>query len=43
MSSTHYDVVVFGAAPGSGVAAIHAARLGKSVAVMEKQYGEASA
>lgn len=38
MSSTHYDVVVLGAGPGGYVAAIRAAQLGKSVAVIEKQY-----
>ncbi len=36
--STHYDVVVLGAGPGGYVAAIRAAQLGKSVAVIEKQY-----
>lgn len=34
----HYDVVVLGAGPGGYVAAIRAAQLGKSVAVIEKQY-----
>ncbi|HKJ11155.1 MAG TPA: dihydrolipoyl dehydrogenase [Ornithinimicrobium sp.] len=34
----HYDVVVLGAGPGGYVAAIRAAQLGKSVAVVEKQY-----
>ncbi|MCS5721685.1 dihydrolipoyl dehydrogenase [Herbiconiux sp. CPCC 203407] len=39
MSSTsHVDVVVLGAGPGGYVAAIRAAQLGKSVAVIEKQY-----
>ncbi|GHB28768.1 MULTISPECIES: dihydrolipoyl dehydrogenase [Streptomyces] len=38
MSSTHYDVAVLGAGPGGYVAAIRAAQLGKSVAVIEKQY-----
>ncbi|WP_328897808.1 dihydrolipoyl dehydrogenase [Streptomyces sp. NBC_00236] len=38
MSSTHFDVVVLGAGPGGYVAAIRAAQLGKSVAVIEKQY-----
>ena len=36
--STHYDVVVLGAGPGAYVAAIRAAHLGKTVAVVEKQY-----
>ena len=34
----HFDVVVLGAGPGGYVAAIRAAQLGKSVAVVEKQY-----
>ncbi|GMA38880.1 dihydrolipoyl dehydrogenase [Mobilicoccus caccae] len=34
----HYDVVVLGAGPGGYVAAIRASQLGKSVAVIEKQY-----
>ena len=34
----HFDVVVLGAGPGGYVAAIRAAQLGKSVAVIEKQY-----
>ena len=34
----HYDVVVLGAGPGGYVAAIRAAQLGKSVAVIEKKY-----
>ncbi|MFI6702709.1 dihydrolipoyl dehydrogenase [Streptomyces sp. NPDC050509] len=38
MSSAHYDVVVLGAGPGGYVTAIRAAQLGKSVAVIEKQY-----
>ncbi|MFE9860725.1 dihydrolipoyl dehydrogenase [Streptomyces sp. NPDC005780] len=38
MSSTHFDVVILGAGPGGYVAAIRAAQLGKSVAVIEKQY-----
>ncbi|AYY12334.1 dihydrolipoyl dehydrogenase [Actinobacteria bacterium YIM 96077] len=36
--STHFDVVVLGAGPGGYVAAIRAAQLGKSVAVVESQY-----
>jgi len=36
--STHFDVVVLGAGPGGYVAAIRAAQLGKTVAVIEKQY-----
>jgi dihydrolipoamide dehydrogenase len=36
--STRYDVVVLGAGPGGYVAAIRAAQLGKTVAVIEKQY-----
>lgn len=36
--STHFDVVVLGAGPGGYVAAIRAAQLGRSVAVIEKQY-----
>ena len=36
--STHYDIVILGAGPGGYVAAIRAAQLGKSVAVIEKQY-----
>ncbi|MBF4460990.1 MULTISPECIES: dihydrolipoyl dehydrogenase [unclassified Rathayibacter] len=36
--SQHFDVVVLGAGPGGYVAAIRAAQLGKSVAVVEKQY-----
>jgi dihydrolipoamide dehydrogenase len=36
--SSHYEVVVLGAGPGGYVAAIRAAQLGKSVAVIEKQY-----
>ena len=35
---THFDVVVIGAGPGGYVAAIRAAQLGKSVAVIEKEY-----
>jgi dihydrolipoamide dehydrogenase len=38
MAANHYDVVVLGAGPGGYVAAIRAAQLGKSVAVIEKQY-----
>jgi len=34
----HFDVVVIGAGPGGYVAAIRAAQLGKSVAVIEKEY-----
>ncbi len=34
----HFDVVVLGAGPGGYVAAIRAAQLGKSVAVIEKQW-----
>src|SRR3954447_26086215 len=36
--SQHFDVVVLGAGPGGYVAAIRAAQLGKTVAVIEKQY-----
>src|SRR5699024_10757750 len=36
--SQHFDVVVLGAGPGGYVAAIRAAQLGKSVAVVESQY-----
>src|SRR3954465_6448756 len=36
--SQHFDVVVLGAGPGGYVAAIRAAQLGKSVAVIEKKY-----
>ncbi|MBM9459386.1 dihydrolipoyl dehydrogenase [Nocardioides sp. zg-536] len=35
---SHFDVLVLGAGPGGYVAAIRAAQLGKSVAVIEKQY-----
>ncbi len=35
---SHFDVVVLGAGPGGYVAAIRASQLGKSVAVIEKQY-----
>jgi dihydrolipoamide dehydrogenase len=34
----HYDVIVLGAGPGGYVAAIRAAQLGKTVAVVEKKY-----
>src|SRR3954451_4748615 len=34
----HFDLVILGAGPGGYVAAIRAAQLGKSVAVVEKQY-----
>jgi dihydrolipoamide dehydrogenase len=37
-SPSHFDVVVLGAGPGGYVAAIRAAQLGKSVAVIEKKY-----
>jgi dihydrolipoamide dehydrogenase len=36
--SQHFDVVVLGAGPGGYVAAIRAAQLGKTVAVIEQQY-----
>ncbi len=36
--SQHFDVVVLGAGPGGYVAAIRAAQLGKSVAVVEEKY-----
>jgi dihydrolipoamide dehydrogenase len=36
--TSHVDVVVLGAGPGGYVAAIRAAQLGKSVAVVEKKY-----
>ncbi|HET7388869.1 MAG TPA: dihydrolipoyl dehydrogenase [Nocardioidaceae bacterium] len=36
--SEHFDVVVLGAGPGGYVAAIRAAQLGKSVAVVEDKY-----
>ncbi|MBO4205180.1 dihydrolipoyl dehydrogenase [Micromonospora echinofusca] len=35
---THFDVLVLGAGPGGYVAAIRAAQLGRSVAVIEKKY-----
>jgi len=34
----HFDVVVLGAGPGGYVAAIRAAQLGKTVAIVEKKY-----
>lgn len=37
MSDTHYDLIVIGAGPGGYVAAIRAAQLGLSVAVVEKR------
>ncbi|MCA0251089.1 MAG: dihydrolipoyl dehydrogenase [Actinobacteria bacterium] len=36
--TTHFDVVVLGAGPGGYVAAIRAAQLGQSVAIIEKQW-----
>ncbi len=36
--TAHYDVVVLGAGPGGYIAAIRAAQLGKSVAVVERRY-----
>ncbi|UYB37519.1 dihydrolipoyl dehydrogenase [Arthrobacter koreensis] len=36
--SSHYDVVVLGAGPGGYVAAIRAAQLGLSVAIVEERY-----
>ncbi|GCE47223.1 dihydrolipoamide dehydrogenase [Thermosporothrix hazakensis] len=38
MASKNYDVAVIGAGPGGYVAAIRAAQLGASVAIVEKQY-----
>jgi dihydrolipoamide dehydrogenase len=38
VTDSHFDVVVLGAGPGGYVAAIRASQLGKSVAVVEKQY-----
>ena len=38
MSDSHFDVLVLGAGPGGYVAAIRAAQLGKSVAVVEEKY-----
>ncbi len=37
-SPQHFDVIVLGAGPGGYVAAIRAAQLGKSAAVIEKKY-----
>jgi dihydrolipoamide dehydrogenase len=37
-SNGHFDVIVLGAGPGGYVAAIRAAQLGRSVAVIEKKY-----
>ena len=34
----HYDVVILGAGPGGYVAAVRAAQLGKSVAIIEEKY-----
>ena len=36
--TSHYDVVVLGAGPGGYVAAIRAAQLGLSTAIIEKKY-----
>lgn len=36
--NTHYDLVILGAGPGGYVAAIRAAQLGKTVAVIEERY-----
>src|SRR5699024_12360553 len=36
--TSHYDVVVLGAGPGGYVAAIRAAQLGLSTAIVEKKY-----
>jgi len=36
--SSHFDVIVLGAGPGGYVAAIRAAQLGRSAAVIEKKY-----
>ena len=36
--SSHFDVVVLGAGPGGYTAAVRAAQLGKSVAVVEAKY-----
>lgn len=38
MAENHYDVVLLGAGPGGYVAAIRAAQLGLSVAVIEEKY-----
>jgi dihydrolipoamide dehydrogenase len=38
MTDQHFDVVVLGAGPGGYVAAIRAAQLGKSVAIVEEKY-----
>src|SRR3954469_7761469 len=38
MPTAHYDAVVLGAGPGGYVAAIRAAQLGLSAAVIEKKY-----
>src|SRR5258708_18591397 len=38
MASNHYNVAVIGAGPGGYVAAIRAAQLGATVAIVEKQY-----
>lgn len=38
MATTHYNVAVIGAGPGCYVAAIRAAQLGATVAIVEKQY-----
>ncbi|QBR92050.1 dihydrolipoyl dehydrogenase [Nocardioides euryhalodurans] len=38
MSDNHFDVLVLGAGPGGYVAAIRAAQLGKTVAVVEEKY-----
>ena len=36
--TTHFNVLVLGAGPGGYVAAIRAAQLGQSVAVIEEKY-----
>lgn len=38
MASTHYNIAIIGSGPGGYVAAIRAAQLGASVAIVEKQY-----
>ena len=38
MTDQHFDLVVLGAGPGGYVAAIRAAQLGKSVAIVEEKY-----